>query len=253
MFGYPEYENGVKVIAKIGEINPSMMMDITLYKLKKDEEKTFFFEDKETALLLMTGKIKLSWHKREAVIISRKDIYKENPSCLHFPRGIKVNLVALEETEILVQSTLNEKDFDVKLYLSQDISSFTSCKDKWENTAVREVKTIFDYSNASYSNMVIGEVIAEPGRWWSYIPHSHPQPEVYYYKIPREEGFGACFLDDKAYTIKDGSYSAIEGGVNHPQVTAPGYPMYCCWMIRHLEGNPWVDRVDDERYKWLME
>jgi len=29
--------------------------------------------------------------------------------------------------------------------------------------------------------------------------------------------------------------------------------MYTCWMIRHLEGNPWnqTDRNEDERYVWL--
>jgi len=53
------------------------------------------------------------------------------------------------------------------------------------------------------------------------------------------------------YKIKDGSFSAIPGHVTHPQVTAPGYLMYTCWMIRHLDGNPWTDRIDDERYLWL--
>ena len=62
---------------------------------------------------------------------------------------------------------------------------------------------------------------------------------------------GACFIGETAYTIKDGSVGHFPGGVNHPQVTAPGFPMYTVWMIRHLPGNPWLDRVDDERYMWL--
>ncbi|NCA67564.1 MAG: 5-deoxyglucuronate isomerase, partial [Clostridia bacterium] len=33
-----------------------------------------------------------------------------------------------------------------------------------------------------------------------------------------------------------------------------GYPMYCCWMIRHLDNNPWErTRIDDPRYVWLLE
>ena len=34
---------------------------------------------------------------------------------------------------------------------------------------------------------------------------------------------------------------------------APGYRMYTVWMIRHLDGKPWLqtDRCEDERYVWL--
>lgn len=45
------------------------------------------------------------------------------------------------------------------------------------------------------------------------------------------------------------------GGALHPQAVAPGFQMYTTWMIRHLEGNPWLqtDRCEDERYTWLHE
>ena len=51
----------------------------------------------------------------------------------------------------------------------------------------------------------------------------------------------------------DESFSAIPGGELHPQAVAPGYQMYTCWMIRHIDGNPWLqtDRCEDERYTWL--
>lgn len=250
MFSYPEYINGKKILSEIDGTNSEMMMDIDVYIL--DGTKTFYSEDKEIAVLLLSGKIELKWQDQN-VVIKREDVFIEDASCLHCPKGVKIEVKSLLKSEILVQKTYNTKDFPCKLYLPQDILSFVSCEDKWENTAVRDVKTVFDYSNAPYSNMVLGEVVARQGRWWSYIPHNHPQPEVYYYKFQRPEGFGACFIGEKAYTIKDGSCGAFEGGNNHPQVTAPGYPMYCCWMIRHLPDNPWTDRIDDERYTWLNE
>jgi len=250
MFGYYDYKDNTKVLTRINGKNKDMMMDIALYILKPDNKKTVFLKDKETAVLLLSGKLKFEWGKHSAIVM-RRDVFSEDASCLHFPKGVRVKITALTECEILIQSTYNEKDFHVKLYKPEDIQFFVSCQGKWENTAVRDVKTVFDYTNAPYSNMVLGEVIARQGRWWSYIPHSHPQPEVYYYKFMRPEGFGACFIGETAYTIKDGSCGCFPGGLNHPQVTAPGYPMYCCWMIRHLEGNPWTDRIDDERYTWL--
>lgn len=252
MFGYNKYVNNTKIISRSNGKNKDMMMDITLHILKPNSHKIINLKEKETAILLMSGRVKLEWDRNSAVI-SRKDVFSEDASCLHFPKGVKVKITALTESEILIQSTQNSRIFPVKLYRPEDIHFFISCQGKWENTAVRDVKTVFDYTNAPYSNMVIGEVLARQGRWWSFVPHSHPQPEVYYYKFLRPEGFGACFLGETAYTIKDGSYAAIKGGLNHPQVTAPGYPMYCCWMIRHLEDNPWTDRIDDSRYVWLNE
>lgn len=251
MFGYPKYRGNVKILSRIDGKNADMLMDITLYLMKENETKLIQIEERETAILLLSGKLKLNWQGEEAVI-SRKDVFSEDASCLHFPDGVLVEVTALADSEILIQSTENSNCFPVKLYRSLDIQKFVSCEGRWENTAVRDVKTVFDYTNAPYSNMVLGEVIARQGRWWSYIPHSHPQPELYYYKFMRPEGFGACFIGEKAYTIKDGSYGAFKGGFNHPQVTAPGYPMYCCWMIRHLPDKPWTDRIDDKRYTWLI-
>jgi len=101
--------------------------------------------------------------------------------------------------------------------------------------------------------MVLGEVLNDRGNWSGYIPHEHPQPETYYFLFDREEGFGASFVGDAVYKSTHGSFSAIPGGVTHPQVCAPGYRMYTCWMIRHLDGNPWTDRIDDIRYTWLYD
>ncbi|MGI6213242.1 MAG: 5-deoxy-glucuronate isomerase [Christensenellales bacterium] len=251
MFDYPEYVNNKKVLSETGGKNAAMMMDITLYLMEAGEKKTFFDKDKETAVLLLSGRLKVSWQDKSAVLY-RKSVFEQEASCLHFPCGVSAEVEAVEPCEILAQSTLNDKVFAPVLYKPEDIILATSCEGRWENTAVRKVKTVFDYSVAPYSNMVLGEVVAPQGRWWSYIPHSHPQPEVYYYKFERKEGFGACFIGETAYTIKDGSCGAFEGGLNHPQVTAPGYPMYCCWMIRHLPNNPWTDRIDDTRYTWLL-
>ncbi len=115
------------------------------------------------------------------------------------------------------------------------------------------VVTTIDYENAPYSNLVIGEAVHRQGRWAGYIPHHHPQPEVYYFRFDRPQGFGASFIGDEAHKITDGSFAAIPGGLSHPQVTAPGYRMYFCWMIRHLDGNPWTDRIDVEEHKWLLD
>ncbi|MGN1008127.1 MAG: 5-deoxy-glucuronate isomerase, partial [Butyricicoccus sp.] len=37
----------------------------------------------------------------------------------------------------------------------------------------------------------------------------------------------------------------------HPQVAAPGYAMYYLWIIRHLEGNPYLGPDFDPQYLWV--
>ena len=208
-------EDGKKIVTEINGKHSSMLMDIEVIKMKKGDKIVILEPKKEVAVLLMEGKIKYLWENKE-VEASRKNVFEEEGFCLHVCKNVEVKVEALEEAEILIQKAEN-------------------------------------YSNAPYSNMVNGEIVSYPGRWSSYIPHEHPQPEVYYYKFDKPQGFGACFIGDEAYKVKDGGYAIIEGGYTHPQATAPGYRMYYCWMIRHLDGNPWTDRIDDPAHVWLLD
>lgn len=252
MFFYPDFDaTGKKILSDAKGETADMLMDIAVYQLKQGETRTFEYETQETAILLVLGEITFAWND-ETAAASRAGLFSEGPTTLHVCKGTRVTVKANADSEILVQCTKNERNFAAKLYRPQDCTYAVSCAGKWENTAVRDVATVFDYSNAPYSNMVLGEVYARQGRWWSYTPHWHPQPEVYYYKFERPEGFGACFIGDTAYTVKDGSCGCFKGGFTHAQVTAPGYPMYNVWMIRHLPGDPWdKTRIVDERYAWL--
>lgn len=252
MFYYPEFDkDGQKILTEIDGINSNMLMDISVFKMKEGDVREFVYPDKEVAVLLTEGKIKIT---AEGVnyTADRKSVFDDLPTVIHCPKGKKTVIEAFAESEIIRLAALNDKDFPVKLYEKSDIICTTSSEGIWENVAVRDVNTVFDYDNAPYSKLVVGEVIARQGRWWSYVPHGHPQPEVYYYKYGRPEGFGACFIDDKAYTVKDGSYGCFADGASHVQVTAPCFPEYCCWMIRHLDGNPWrKTRTVNPAYKWI--
>ena len=115
----------------------------------------------------------------------------------------------------------------------------------------REIKTFFDYDNAPFSNMVLGEVLSYPGKWSSYPPHYHPQPEVYFYRFDYPKGFGAGFANGEIYKTEHNGMSIIREGF-HSQVTAPGYAMCYSWGIRHLDGDPWLKtRIDDPDHEWL--
>lgn len=245
-------EFGYNSIAEIDGKNSNMLMDVGVYKLKQGEKLELEDKNKETAILMLDGEVEIEWLGNTETM-KRSSLFDEEPWCLHVPKTVKVLLRAEKESEVLVQKTENEKNFESKLYTPEDCGTEIFGDDVWGNTSRRMVRTIFDYNNAPCSNLVMGEVINTPGKWSSYIPHSHPQPEIYFYRFTKPQGFGACFIGDDVFKITHNSAASIPGGLSHPQVTAPGYGMYYCWMIRHLDGNPWTDRVNEEQHEWLLE
>jgi len=245
-------KRGYNEITNMETKAPEMLMDIGIQKIEKGQTAVCFDQEKETAFLLLNGRVAFQWEESEAAG-SRASLFDENPTVLHVPKNTQVQLKALTDSEVLIQKTTNPASFASRLYRPEDCISEMLGENVWNDMARRIIRTVFDYKNAPYSNMVLGEVINYPGKWSSYIPHGHDQPEVYYYRFLNDSGFGAGFIGDDVYKIVDNSALCIPGGPTHPQVTAPGYPMYYCWMIRHLENNPWVGRKNDGRYEWLLE
>ncbi len=247
-----EFSYGYNSMAEMDGKHSNMLMDVGVYKFKRGDVEICVDIHKESAFLLLDGAFILEWEESRKEI-NRKSIFDEEPWCLHVPKGREVKITALSEGEILLEKTTNERIFESKLYTPGDCRSHIFGEGVLGDTSRRVVRTIFDYSNAPYSNLVIGEVINYPGKWSSYPPHHHPQPEIYYYRFHKDQGFGCSIIGDEVFKITHNSMSAIPGGLVHPQTTAPGYAMYYCWMIRHLENNPWTDRIDEEEHKWLLE
>lgn len=84
--------------------------------------------------------------------------------------------------------------FSGRLYRPEDAPWVYSCVGKFGNVAKRRVNTIFDKDIAPWSNMVLGRGAERPGELVRLSAHRHPQPECYYFKFDRPEGFGASFV-----------------------------------------------------------
>lgn len=253
LFGYPSYSmTGEKVITDTTGLYKDMLMNISVLQMKSGDIKHLCNNTEETAILLLKGTLCYQWQGKTETV-KRADCFQELGYCLHVPKGVCVQLTAEADCEVLLQATANDKDFEPVFYRPEDCRDETFGEGVLDNTAVRKVRTFFDYDNAPYSNMVLGEIVSNPGSWSSYLPHSHRQPEVYYYRFDHPNGFGACFIGEDVFKATDGSFCAIPGGMMHPQVTAPGYRMFYVWMIRHLDGDPWTDRVLDPKHVWLLE
>lgn len=208
--------------------------------------------DFERAFLLVEGSIVYKWDDMQEEVV-RRSCFDDNPVCLHVPKGVAVEIIAKEKSELLFEGVRNDADFKAKLYTQSDCVSEQFGKDVMDNTSLRVVRTIIDDSIAPYSNLVIGEVINLPGRWSSYPAHHHVQPEVYLYKFLPKQGFGFSCEGQDVYKVRDGDTVVLKGNEVHPQTTAPGYAMYYIWLIPHAPKRWYKDReflIEDE---WLLE
>jgi 5-deoxy-glucuronate isomerase len=122
-----------------------------------------------------------------------------------------------------------------------------------DDTAYRLVRTIFDCRNRPEAVLVLGEVVSFPGRWSSYPPHHHPQPEIYHYRFTEPQGYGHAELGDEVLKIRHGDTLKILDRKDHAQVAAPGYGMYYVWVIRHLPGEPYQTPEFTEEHRWLLQ
>lgn len=252
-FGYPKYSTlGERVLTDTEGIYRDMMMNISVLQMKAGEVKKLRKETEEMAILLLSGSLVYQW-QGETRKAERRDCFCDKGFCLHVPKGVAVTLSAEADCEVLVQTTENDGTFAGVFYTPEQCREDVFGQEVPGNTAIRTVRTFFDYDNAPYSNMVLGEVVSAPGGWSGFLPHSHRQPEVYYYRFDHPNGFGGCFIGEEVFKATDGSFCAIPGGAMHPQVAAPGYRMFYVWMIRHLDGDPWTDRVLDPKHTWMLE
>jgi len=213
---------------------------------------TFLYPKEECAFLLIEGEVTFKWGDNEATGV-RKSCFDDGAEvcALHVARDTNVELDAAKPSEVFIVHTENDRLFPPRFYTAGDIPNITSCAGICEGTCERKVTTVFDDVTVPDSNLVLGETYPLPGKWCGYPPHEHPQPEVYYYRIDRPEGFGFCCVGDNVYTIKDRSFSLLAHGAMHSQVTGPGYHMYIIWVIRHLPGNPWHRGPNLPEYRWL--
>lgn len=231
--------------------NPETGMDVGLMVLEKGESWRKPDPSLESALLLLEGDVTFSFDGKTENA-SRKDLFRAEGSCLHTAGGTSFAVTARTHSELYFQAAKNPARFPAKLYTPRDVMvQHAGNKNELLGAMRRDIKTFFDYESAPQSMMVLGEVLNFPGKWSSYPPHHHPQPEVYFHRFDHAHGFGASFANGEVYVSRNNGLTVILDGF-HSQTAAPGYAMCYVWGIRHLENEPWEKtRIDDPGHEWL--
>lgn len=207
----------------------------------------------ETVWVLLRGAAKLEFNG-QWVTVQRANLFDEPPSALHLGPHTPVTLRTLsDETEWAIVRTPNDRRFEPRLYLPDNLKPEYRGAGLVQNAALRNVRLIFDRITRPESNLVVGEVVNFPGRWSSYPPHHHDQPEIYHYRFTAPNGYGHAELGDDVVKVREGDTVVIPPGRDHAQVSAPGYGMYYLWMIRHLPGNPYTGFTFAEEHRWTLD
>lgn len=235
--------------------NPQVGLTFSVYRTSKSGSILFGDADLETAVLAFSGRGGLSC-EGQTLEFRRTNWIDQNPTVIHCCAGssIEVHNPADDPLEVFVVQTPNRTPFAPRFYSTDQVGEEHRGKGILNDTCYRIVRLVFDDSNGPpESRMVLGEVVNFPGRWSSYPPHHHPQPEIYYYRFEPGQGYGHGELGDQVVKLEDGDLLVITAGNVHAQVSAPGYHMYYLWAIRHLEGNRYSGFQFDPRHLWTLE
>jgi len=207
----------------------------------------------EFATILLTGRVQFRFDGK-TVPAERTDYFRTAPIVLHCPTNTAATVAALTDCELLVIETFNDQWFAPTLFDHHSLLEFDHRGvGLLDNTAYRHVRTVFDKRNRPKSNLVMGEIITLPGRWSSYPPHYHAQPEIYHYRFSEPQGF--AFAEDGAKTLRiehNDTYQILQGG-EHAHCVAPGYALYTLWFIRHLQDDPYHLPTFRNEHAWTKE
>lgn len=243
---------GLTWICDVDDKNHATGIGVGVLRLKAGELYKTVFEQ-EMAWLLMTGEVEVDVNNDNAKL-SRDSIFDQAPSCVHGACGTELKISCIQDCEFTLYQTANTKVFNARIYLPESIAAENRGKGQIGDTCWRVVRTIFGVEDGNdASDLVLGEVITLPGRWSSYPPHHHRQPEIYHYRFTKPQGFGHAELGDDVLKVKQNDTVKILDLNDHAQCAAPGYGMYYSWVIRHLDNDRYDVPEFTEEHRWVMD
>lgn len=207
----------------------------------------------ETVFVLLEGdaEVDLSGERRR---VHRTSLFDQNPVTFHCGRGAALAVHAGPRgAEFALIRTANARVLPARCYGAGDVATEDRGAGLAQGACRRLVRTIFDHSTRPDSNLVVGEVVNFPGRWSSYPGHHHPQPEIYHYRFTLPQGYGHAEVGEEVFKVRHGDTTVIPGGLEHAQVSAPGYGMYYLWVVRHLLRRPYEGFTFGPEHRWLLD
>lgn len=243
------FSPGYTAITQIGESTHDTGINFGILKLRAGEHYPIR-SVLESAFLLMQGDCIFS-HDNVQVSAKRQSCFNDSPWVLHLAGNQSGSITALSDCEFAVSQVENPQVFSTHIFTPDNLlENEHRGKGLLDDTAYRLVRTIFDLRNRPQSKLVLGEVLTAPGRWSSYPPHHHEQPEIYHYRFTEAQGYGHAECGDELFKVRQYDTYKILKENDHAQTAAPGYGMYYLWVIRHLDHNPYDKPTFTPDHHW---
>lgn len=218
-------------------------------------EDTVHFEvdRRESLWVLLHGAATIQWNGSRAPV-QRTSLFDELPHVLHLGPGSALRIEThAGGSEWAVAHSANDGAFEPRYFPPEAVALELRGAGLVRGTCERHVRLVFDRSSRPESNLVVGEVVNFPGRWSSYPPHHHAQPEIYHYRFTHLQGYGHAELGQDVFRVGHGDTLRIPGGRTHAQVAAPGYGMYYLWIVHHLEDAPYCGFEYLPEHTWMLD
>lgn len=247
---------GLSWVTQLNEPEPNTGIAFGVLRLASGESFCQSMEG-ETAALLMFGEARFRAGHID-LVADRDSLFDDDPTCVHCSANETLEIFAIRDTEVTLYQTANDRRFNPRVYACEDVDVENRGKDHVGGSCWRIVRTIFGidghagHQRQEGSELVLGEVITLPGRWSSYPPHHHSQPEIYHYRFNKPQGYGHAEHGEDVFKVFQYDTLKIMDGNDHAQVAAPGYGMYYSWVIRHLPDNPYTVPEFTEAHSWTM-
>ena len=227
-------------------------IDFGIHVLRTDES----FVDiraQECAWILLHGKalVTVAGHDAE---VERSSLFDEAPTVVHLGPRTPVHVQCQSErVEWAVARVANARTFAPRIFWPHEVEPEYRGLGLAQGACVRNVRQVFDRTLRPESNLVVGEVINYPGRWSSYPPHHHEQPEIYHYRFNPPQGYGHGEVGERVFKVRQFDTLRIAAAHDHAQVAAPGYAMYYLWIVRHLDDNPYAGFEYTADHTWMLD
>lgn len=207
---------------------------------------------RETVWLLIRGEAVVEAGGLHAAV-ARRSLFDERPTTLHVAAGTKVALETRSRAEWAVVRVTNPRPFAPRLFRPDECGVERRGQGLVQGACEREVRLVFDAAARPESALVVGEVVTLAGRWSSYPPHRHAQPELYHYRFSEPQGYGHAELGEQVAKVRSGDTLRIPPGLSHAQVAAAGYAMWYLWVVRHLDDAPYAGFQTEADHAWALD
>ncbi|MEM6369210.1 MAG: 5-deoxy-glucuronate isomerase [Myxococcota bacterium] len=233
------------------EPDPESGLALALLRLPEGGRWSEQDPEHETALLLLQGQATVTIEGR-ARRAERAELFRTLGTAWSLPAGVLVEIQAETAVEFVRVRTRNPRAFEPLQVGPESTFVDRRGEGQLQDAAFRFVRTYVDDRNGRpEGRLVLGEVVAPQGRWSSYPPHHHAQPEVYHYRFSPAAGFGHAEHGEEVFKVRHEDTLRIAPGHVHAQCAAPGYAMYYLWTIRHLEEARYDQPSFDSEHDWI--